>query len=460
MTTTFFGKALFVETDYNFINKILADGDLLQKFPLTICRTVLEGLNLARKANLNVRIIYVSQSLIDQDTFNQIKEFMTVRPEIPIVLIKSEDGAIQVKGKELLGNFEKVLFSPKNYKDFVDYCVSLFEAKNDWNENRASENAKFEEFENDEKKFVAVGLKDFVLSPKSFFNLHIKLSNNRFIKIINAGDEVTAEFIQKYNDKGVKDLYIPEDEHNKYLAFTGKITDRIVSNSSASQDVKVRTTLKLGKNVVQNLNQLGINPQKLDHADLFLGQSIHIIRSMRMKSQTLKNFLDMLDTNEHTSTVAFMAALISNEMGYESTKSIKQIGLGALLHDIGLFDLKPELEEADPDSLNEDDLKLYEKHAYHGAVMLRELNTFDEGTCLMVEHHHLRRKGDINSKRSTNVNTATEIVSVADDFFNMVIQGGHSPEKLEFFMNFSLKNFSPNIEKAMQKLLNIGKNKR
>jgi putative nucleotidyltransferase with HDIG domain len=459
MTSTFYGKALLIESNHNFVNQLLADTELVQKFPITICHKINEGLALAQRTKLNYRIVYVSESMIDQASIDEVKEFMNSNPNIPIVLVKSGKNT-NTKSSETLAIFDKVIFSPKCYKEFVDYCIGLFEARNDWNTNAATDGKKFEEFDNDENHFVGISLKEFVLTPKSFFNLHIKLAPNKFIKIINAGDEVTSEFIAKYANKGVTDLYISEDEHNKYLAFTGKITEKIVSDSSVAQEVKVRTTLKLGKNVMQNLEQLGINQQKLDHADKFLSQSVQIIRSMRMKNQTLKNFLDMLDSNEHSPTVALLASLIANEVGFESTKTIKQIGIGALLHDIGLFDLNPNFDEASSVGLTEEDLAIFEKHALHGAKILRDLGTFEDATCLMVEQHHLRRRGEQSSKRSTNINTATEIISVADEFFNTVIHNGQTPEKLEVFMDVSIKNFSPNIEKAMQRLLETNKRKR
>ena len=49
----------------------------------------------------------------------------------------------------------------------------------------------------------------------------------------------------------------------------------------------------------------------------------------------------------------------------------------------------------------------------------------------------------------------TEIISVADDFYNFVIEGGYTPEKEINFMQIQLKKFSPGIEKAMLRILKI-----
>lgn len=45
---------------------------------------------------------------------------------------------------------------------------------------------------------------------------------------------------------------------------------------------------------------------------------------------------------------------------------------------------------------------------------------------------------------------------VAEEFFNTVIHHGYSPERVRFFMENELKNYSPNVEQAFH-LLTKGK---
>ncbi len=458
MTMAFFGKSILVEKNEALIASMISDYDLIQKYPLSVCKTMVEGLSIARKTKFNVRIVYISETILDTESLASIKTFMEEKPDIHVILLKATLEGHSFRSTVNIECFKKVLFSPKSYRELIDYCVTIFEAKNDWNNCKPTAEEKFTEIDAIENTYIGTPIAEFVLTPKSFFNIYIKIGVNKFIKIINAGDEVTIEFIGRYTEKGVKELYITESEHNKYLAYSSKITDRIVSNDSTATDLKVRATLKFGKSIAHNLSQLGINAEKLDIADEFLNQSVKVVKSLRSKNKGLSSFLDMLDSNEHVSTVAFMSSLIANDLGFESTKAIKHIGIGALLHDIGLFQLRPNFKEVNIEDLNPDDLIVFNQHARYGADFLRSLKTIDETVCIMVEQHHLRRRSNDQSLRSSHINIATEILAVADDFFTSVIEGGINPDKVHLFREVNLKNFSPNIEKCLSGMLNGKKN--
>lgn len=148
--------------------------------------------------------------------------------------------------------------------------------------------------------------------------------------------------------------------------------------------------------------------------------------------------------------VSFLAGVIANELGFESLKSVKLVGIAALVHDNGLYDLSPGIEET---SLEEDS-EIMLTHALHGANLLRKSGAFEETVCLAVEHHHFRRRGDNSSIRNSNMNLVAEIVGVADLFYNKVPFDGYTPHKLNFFMNIQLKTYSPSIERAVLKILN------
>lgn len=444
---TFYGKCLWIEKDVRFQNELLEGSRLAEEYPCITARNLYDGLTAFNKNKSNIRIIFISGLLIKEFKIEAFREIS----DVPIILIKhgTENSSTLIN----LERFDQVIEKPKSYAGFVDIIKEKLTLKYNWGEFQASAEEKFVELQLEDKKYISTPIDEFVLTAKSYFNIHIRLGSSRYIKILNAGDEIKKEFLDTYSEKGITHLYIPITEHEKYLTVQTKISERSVRSFDAKNDIKVKSILNLGSNVANNLLQSGISVQKMDHAEAFLNQTVSVIRSMRIKNDSLKKFIEQFEGNNHCATVSFLAGIIANEMGFESSKSVKLVGVAAMFHDIGLYDLDPNFESEALLIQSPEKIEIFQKHAKHGADLLRKAGTFEEVSCLAVEQHHLRRKGDDSVVRSNHINLVTEIISVADDFHNILIEGGFSAEKELFFMQNQLKNFSPGIEKTMLRIL-------
>jgi putative nucleotidyltransferase with HDIG domain len=179
----------------------------------------------------------------------------------------------------------------------------------------------------------------------------------------------------------------------------------------------------------------------------------NLAEHMKMKNESLKKFLDTIEFKEHNATISFLAGMIANEVGMESLKAVKIVGAAALLHDIGLYDLDPDFKEEDVGQLSEEKQKIFDQHQKHGGELLRKCGGFDEVIYQAVESHHMRRRGSDPNIRMNNINMVTEIIGAADEIHNLIITKRLDDRKMQLFTVTNLKNFSPNVEKAVLKLL-------
>lgn len=442
---SYFGKFLLIENDAKTLDLVYRDKSLMDKHPCSVARSVSEAKKLIENSGKEFRMVFVSERAAKIADLTEFKKVTDTFPELKLVLIEFKDP--HPPAREMIPARIEPL---KSFMDLVKVIEAEVSEHSDWRKNEDDGQEKDKEIAAQDEKYVEVSMRDFVITPKSFFNFYLRLSAGRYIKIFKAGDPLTKEEIERYQAKGIDEFFVPKEEHEKFVRLQGTLATKVVS-SDASSGFKIKTLMKLGANVTNNLLRCGITPDRMDNAQVFLDQSVTLLRHMKMKDEVITNFLKNIDTDEHTAAVAFIAGILANSLGFESTKSIKVVGTAALLHDIGLYDLDPDFNEGDE---NNDPKKkeVFDKHALHGADILRRTGTFDEVICHAIENHHRRRKGENANRRSTSVNLVTEIVSVADEFFNTVISKGYSPEKVKFFMEIELKNYSPNVEKAFHVL--------
>lgn len=445
---SYFGKFLLIETDSKILDSISRDKTIIDKFPSTIVRTIAEATGLLKTSGKEFRMIFVSERIARLADLTEFRKNLDLLPSLGVRLI--EDKTPHPPIREFIS---EVIAPPASYIDLVKIVELYLKEAHDWRKTQDDGEAKDQEITSQDDKYIEISMRDFVITPKSFFNFYLRLSAGRYIKIFNSGDDLPKDEIDKYRAKGIDEFFVPKGEYERFVKLQGTLSNKVVL-SDASNGFKVKTLMKLGANVTNNLAKCGVTPERMDNAHLFLDQTIHVLRQMKLKNEVVTSYLKNIDKDEHSAAVAFIAGILANYLGFESSKSIKVVGTTALLHDIGLHDLDPDFIEGE-ELLDEKKREIFNKHSVHGAEILRSTGAFEEVICHAVEQHHRRRLGGAG-RRSTSVNLVTEIVSVSDEFFNTVIHHGYSPERVRFFMDNELKNYSPNVERAFQ-LLTKGK---
>lgn len=447
-----FGKVLVVDNNTKFIDASKANVEAVEKYSCVFVKTFQEGNKLLLQYKQQVRAVFLSTSLGATRGIEELRQVRILCPNVPVFLIShdpvKEPTALHDEGLACQG----IIKEPKSFEGLSVHLKALFSA-DDWAQIAPDAVEKNQTINSEDSKYVSTPISHFILTKKSFFNLYIRLSASKYIKIVNASEPLNQELLASYRAKGVNYLYITEKEHRKYLQFCDELSKKIIASGEVASDKKVEGLLNFGAKLVHNLKLKGVTTEKMDTAESYLTQSIALVRTMKIENKDFRRYFALLQSKDHSSTVAFLAGLIGNEVGLESSKCVKIVGIAALLHDLGLYALDPDFDETKK-VYNDVDIEIFKKHAEHGAKLLRELNTFDESICQAVELHHFRRRHSDPAKRSTNVNIITEVIGASDDLCR-VLQHQKDKEMWGAFLEVELKYFSPQIEKAVLKILGI-----
>jgi putative nucleotidyltransferase with HDIG domain len=109
-----------------------------------------------------------------------------------------------------------------------------------------------------------------------------------------------------------------------------------------------------------------------------------------------------------------MAAFLGLSLGYNESQ-LKDIGLGAILHDIGKTKIDYKIINK-AGALTEEELMIIRKHPIYGAELLKKSYTISENVIDIVEQHHERvdGRGYPNGLKGTEINKFASLVSVCD----------------------------------------------
>lgn len=200
------------------------------------------------------------------------------------------------------------------------------------------------------------------------FDVYVKVGE-RYIHYIRLMDEMEGARLRSLKSKGVRKLFIRPEHEDAYLKYleeglntlTDKKTD-VAERSSRAND----TLVIAAENAEKTLeSEAGYNGQKV--------QFEKIAEFLSSDKNALKGVLNAAgisgDTNQHAATVSSLSIALAQKVGMTDQNEIFELGLAALLHDIGKSRLK--FDPMKPTSeLTPDELKQYKNHPRDGADML------------------------------------------------------------------------------------------
>lgn len=315
----------------------------------------------------------------------------------------------------------------------------------------ASAETKDKDFSTKDENMIEIPLNQFIFTPKSFFNVFIKLGKDKYIKILNAGDPISEEFINKYKLKKLNGLHLKTDEHDKYLKLSHSYSQVSLRNENKNTSEKLDVISSQIESTSTNMTQLGVSPENVALAKGCVENTRTLISQMMLSSKKKQSFdyIDKILGHDHSTTVSMLGGLFAQTMDIRSTKTVQVIGLAALLHDIGLG---LHLKEANREKFTTEEATKFMKHASAGADYLRNTSLFEEIVCQIVEFHHEQDNPCSTKKNSGSLSIASEIVSIADSIATNIMDNENPKKALKQFRISKLKAYSIQIEKAFHEI--------
>lgn len=124
-------------------------------------------------------------------------------------------------------------------------------------------------------------------------------------------------------------------------------------------------------------------------------------------------------TATHCLNTSILALAFARHLGY-SLEQLHEVGMGALLHDLGIARV-PEPVLNKPGNLNEEEFEIVKKHPRDGFNVLKLTRAIPEASLDIVLHHHERVDGSgyPDGLKDEEIHEATRIAAIADMYDSM-----------------------------------------
>lgn len=222
-------------------------------------------------------------------------------------------------------------------------------------------------------------------------------------KLLNAGVSLRPAIVQKLYEKGVSSVYIDDD-----------ISEGIETESLLCEETRTQAKMIVRDEMNRLAQKKTMDYSRLNNLvnsilDEILSRKIDIINVKDIRMQDEQTFA-------HCVNVCIMAIALATRLSLPVSK-VKNIAMGAILHDIGKAFLPPELlNKTDP--LTEPEMLEMKKHPVLGYNLIKDNQETPATTkvAVLMHHEHINGSGYPMHLTGDKIHYSARILTVCDEF--------------------------------------------
>lgn len=221
--------------------------------------------------------------------------------------------------------------------------------------------------------------------------------------VLPEGTVIRKDYIEKIVELGILEVYVREEQSNEIAILRSDIEDSV---REKVKDILERHTYHNN----QELEELSKTTDNIISTILEEEQVVEKVFDIRERSA---------DLYEHSINICALAILTALKLKIDR-QTIHDIGVGCLLHDIGLRYTTLNFNEKDVESLNERELAEFKKHPVYGYSTLKDENWISDVSKYIILYHHERLDGTGFPLHIKDIPLECRIVNVCDAFDEMI----------------------------------------
>lgn len=340
---------------------------------------------------------------------------------MPVIVMTGFSHLLKTKTAAELGadGFLAKPFDAKNLVELLNSIIAPTKEQVPLNTISASRDADF----------CKVAISEFISMPKLAFDVYIRLSAEKYIKLGNQGTEIPQSQVSNYKSKGIKFLHIKKIDFSKLIDFNAIIGKKIIQSQNISKEKKANFLKYSGEVILEKCFVAGFDKELFESAVAFTNLNLFAISND-------ENFVDILaslnshsdDLYAHSLGVSMYSILIAQALGWESSQTLFKLGLAGILHDIGKKEIDRSILDKARALLTQEERRLIESHVLRGKEILESISGISSDIIRAVFEHHERANGQGYPRNisTREMSPFGKILSVADCFVKRALKGPHS----------------------------------
>ncbi|MDD6491709.1 MAG: HD domain-containing protein [Firmicutes bacterium] len=232
------------------------------------------------------------------------------------------------------------------------------------------------------------------------------IMTSEFRILLSEETVLRPEYIQKIEELGITEVYVKEDDQ----VHTQEV---VLLKSDVENFFRDRVKSILEKHTYSHNDELMELSQTADN----------IIMNILQEEEVVEKIFDIKerssDIYEHSISICSLGTLTALKLKLPKEK-VHDIGVGCLLHDLGLRYLTIEYTDQDVSTLSKIEFAEYMKHPVYGYSAVKNENWISDTSKNIILYHHERMDGSGYPLKAKDIPFEAQIVNICDTFDEMI----------------------------------------
>lgn len=267
------------------------------------------------------------------------------------------------------------------------------------------------------------------------FDLYMKLSGSKFIKVINADEAFIPSDAKRFNAKSLHFLYIRKEDADLYLRRLESNITILEKTNEVFEDLSIFSLESL-ESIEKIGSALGWPSTVLQVAKHAVNLAIKAVlvepNILKLLKQKLSDPTNVYSS--HVGTIALISCGFCQQLGWTSESTQMKLGLAALLHDLTLDEkIYDDVGHWNNIASNSDDKSSetvkYRNHPIEASNLLLSMRNVPADVDQIILQHHEMKDGNGFPRGliSTRITPMASVFIIVEDLVNFL----HDQENLE-----------------------------
>ncbi|MBN8555646.1 MAG: HD-GYP domain-containing protein [Deltaproteobacteria bacterium] len=313
-----------------------------------------------------------------------------------------------------------------------------------------------------ENPFQPIELEFITIDTVLDHDLYLK-SDNKYVLYRKASLPFTMKDKHRLQDSRTKVLFIRCESERELRRFYESNLPNIIDSPKVTVKQKAEVLYQCATGIAQDIFE---NPSSKES----IGKSREVVNNtIKLLGKSSDSFLQIISLSSHdyytythcVNVMTFSIGLLSS-LGIKDPVLLKEVGAGALLHDIGKAKVPIHILNK-PGPLTDEEWVVMKQHPVFGYEMLHSTPTPERGKEIVIQHHEkISGIGYPKGLKGDAVPLASQVVSICDAYDAMTTNRCYQ-KALKPFQAFQIithemrGHFDPKIVEKFIQMLNLKK---
>ncbi|MDC7244176.1 MAG: HD domain-containing protein [Sphaerochaetaceae bacterium] len=282
-------------------------------------------------------------------------------------------------------------------------------------------------------KLIRISPKTLLVGDKYEYTIYQHQEGDVYKKFLPLKKEYNYEAFKYIEKNNINNLYVTHQDFKKYIKKGSEYLCEYIKSDDINLLVKSEFMYQLSCEMMYDLLSETITKEKIDELSKNIDVAIQLIYA---EPEGIKTLIQVTthdyETHTHSVDVATYALGFGHYLGLNKDQ-LKQLTLGAILHDLGKKNIPSEIVNK-KGIYSDQEFRIMKNHPSYGVDTLRKIGIEDESILAIVEEHHEKVDGSGYPRGLTGdkIHIFAQIVSICDIFNALTTRRSYKEQKASF----------------------------